>query len=91
LAFIWYFPLYLVFAENSPRLADAVASLTRAGWKFVIGTPALNFMAELVGFDISKVLDIPEVSAEVKKEVDELMKEIWGSHACRQLSHLKPL
>ena len=81
-----YFPLYLVFAENSPRLADAVASLTRGGWKFIIGTSALDFMAELVGFDMSKILDLELVSAEVKSEVDKLMSEIWDSYACKQLA-----
>ena len=34
-----YYPVYLIFCENSPRLADAVASLTRRGWKFIVGVP----------------------------------------------------
>lgn len=79
-----YYPLYLVFAENSPRLGDAVASLKRAGWAFLIGKPALSFMADIVGFDISTVLDRPDVSAEIKQEVDELMKSIKTSYAFMQ-------
>lgn len=74
-------PVYLIFAENSPRLEDAVASLTRAGWTFIIGEPALRFMAALVGFDISRVLDDPDVSSEIKAEMDLLMQEIQSSHA----------
>lgn len=76
-----YYPLYLVFAENSPRLADAVASLTRGGWQFLIGLPALQFMAEVVGFDISSVLDRPEVSAEINQEIAALMESIKQSYA----------
>jgi hypothetical protein len=76
-----YYPLYLVFAENSPRLIDAVGSLKRSGWAFVIGRDALQFMADLVGFDISKVLDLPEVSKEIKGQMDALMESIRVSYA----------
>lgn len=79
-----YYPMYLVFAENSPRLEDAVARLTRAGWHFVIGTPALAFMADVVGFDISSVLDRPEVSEEIKREIELLSSSIKGSYAYGQ-------
>jgi hypothetical protein len=79
-----YHPVYLVFAENSPRLGDAVASLRRAGWQFLIGTPALQFMADVVGFDIGHVLDRPEVSAEIKQQVDALMKSIRDSYAYKK-------
>lgn len=79
-----YFPLYLVFAENSPRLGDAVASLKRAGWQFLIGQPALQFMAEVVGFDISNVLDRTEVSKEIQEEMRSLMQSIKQSYAYKQ-------
>lgn len=79
-----YYPLYLVFAENSPRLGDAVAGLKRGGWQFLIGTPALQFMADLVGFDIGNVLDRPEVSKEIKKEIQALMQSIRKSYAYQQ-------
>lgn len=75
-----YTPVYLVFAENSPRLADAVSSLRRAGWSFIIGTPALNFMADLVGFDVSAILDEPDVSTEIQKEIESMMESIKSSH-----------
>lgn len=81
-----HFPLYLVFAENSPRLGDAVASLRRAGWQFLIGASALDFMADVVGFDIGNVLDRPEVSAEIKQQIDALMLSIKKSHAYKQAS-----
>lgn len=81
-----YFPLYLVFAENSPRLIDAVGSLRRAGWEFLIGLPALQFMAEVVGFDISNVLDRPDVSAEIKRDVDAFMDSIKDSYAYGQFA-----
>lgn len=80
------YPVYLVFADNSPRLADAVTSLERAGWNFLIATPALDFMAQVVGFDISVVLDKEAVSDEIKKETEILMKSIWSSYAASQLS-----
>ncbi len=79
-----YSPLYLVFAENSPRLGDAVASLKRGGWQFLVGKPALSFMADLVGFDISNVLDRPEVSEEIEKQIQALMQSIKKSYAYRQ-------
>ena len=71
-----YLPIYLVFAENSPRMGDAVASLRRAGWNFLVGVEALDFMADLVGFDITEVLDRPDVSSEIEIEVSKLMAEV---------------
>jgi hypothetical protein len=79
-----YSPLYLVFAENSPRLGDAVASLRRGGWQFLVGKPALAFMADLVGFDISNVLDRPEVSREIQRQIQALMESIRKSYAYQQ-------
>ena len=80
-----YLPTYLIFAENSPRIDDAVAGLRRAGWNFLIGVTALDFMAELVGFDITKVLDRPEVSAEIERKVKALMSEMQMSYAFQKV------
>jgi hypothetical protein len=80
-----YTPIYLVFAENSPRLSDAVASLERAGWTFLIGQPALVFMADLVGFDVSAILDEPLVSQEIQKEISSLMKSIRSSEIAKRV------
>ena len=79
-----YFPLYLVFAENSPRLKDAVTSLQRASWTFLIGTKGLHFMADMVGFDISQILDRPEISAEIQLRVDDFMSAIGNSYAYKK-------
>ena len=79
------YPVYLVFADNSPRLEDAVKSLKRSGWNFLIASPALKFMADVVGFDISKALDDAKVSAEIRKETEQLMHNIWTSFAAKQL------
>jgi len=80
-----YTPVYLVFAENSPRLADAVSSLRRAGWSFVIGTAALNLMADLVGFDVSAILDEQDVSEEIQKEINAMMENIKNSDMVKQV------
>jgi hypothetical protein len=82
------YPVYLVFADNSPRLEDAVTSLERAGWNFLIARPALDFMAEVVGFDISIVLEKEAVSDEIKKETELFMHGIWSSYAASQLTRL---
>lgn len=78
------YPVYLVFAENSPRLRDAIASLKRAGWHFLIGRAALAFMTDLVGFDISNVLDRPEISNEVKEQIGRLLLSIRDSYAANR-------
>jgi hypothetical protein len=82
-------PTYLIFAENSPRLNDAVASLTRAGWSFVIGDSALKFMSDLVGFDISNVLEQSEISDEIQSEIEQLMSDIQNSHAFNQIQRFQ--
>lgn len=77
-----FLPIYLIFAENSPR-NDAIARLKRAGWIFLVGRPGIEFISELVGTDIQGLLDNPKVAAEIKKEIDELMAQIFGSFAFR--------
>lgn len=75
-------PIYLIFAENSPR-DEAIARLKRAGWTFLIGRPALDFLSELVGADINSLLDKPRIAAEIKKEIDEMTGQMFNSHAFR--------
>lgn len=77
-------PLYLVFADNSPRLKDAVARLKRAGWEFLIGQPAHDFMTELVGFDFSQELRKSAVSKLVESQIRGLMEDIKNSYAAAQ-------
>lgn len=77
-------PIYLIFAENSPR-DEAIARLKRAGWTFLVGKPALEFISELVGVDINGILDKPRISAEVKREIDETTTQIFGSFAFRSV------
>lgn len=73
-------PIYLVFSSISPR-DEAIARLKRGGWNFLIGQQGLNFATELLGMDLSSVLDRPAVSEEIKKEVDGMMKDIKDSYA----------
>lgn len=80
------YPVYLVFADNSPRLEDAVKSLQKAGWNFLVAKPALDFMAEVVGFDITSVLEQETVSDNIKKETEAIMEKIWSSYAANQLT-----
>jgi hypothetical protein len=75
-------PVYLIFAENSPR-DEAIARLKRAGWTFLVGRPALEFISELVGTDINGLLDQPLVAAEIKKEIDEMTAQMFDSFAFR--------
>lgn len=78
------FPVYLIFAENSPR-DEAIARLQRAGWTFLVGGPALAFASAIAGADISSVLDRPSISAEIKREVDEMMAAMFSSYAFAQI------
>lgn len=79
-------PIYLIFAENSPR-DEAIARLKRAGWLFIVGSPALNFISELVGIDINGFLDQPRVSEEIKMEMAGIMSEIFKSFAYMQIGN----
>lgn len=73
-------PIYLVFSSISPR-DEAIARLKRAGWIFLVGQQGLDFATELLGMDLSSVLDRPAVSKEIKAEVDGMMKDIKNSYA----------
>jgi hypothetical protein len=77
------YPVYLVFSSISPR-DEAISRLSRAGWNFLVGQPALDFMSELLGTDITSILDRPSVSSEIKQEIDNVMASIKQSYAFRQ-------
>jgi hypothetical protein len=76
-------PIYLVFSSISPR-EEAIARLRRAGWNFIIGQPALDFATNLLGLDLSTVLERPAVKAEIEKEVNGMMDDIKTSYAFKK-------
>jgi len=78
-----FFPLYLVFSGISPR-RDAIGRLTRAGWHFLVAAQATAFMRDLLNIDIMDILQRPAVQAELREEVDTLMRTIFTSFAFRQ-------
>lgn len=82
------FPIYLIFSEISPR-DEAIARLKRAGWSFVVGKAAEEFMYNLVGMDFSKILDRPKIQNEIRKEIDTLMSEMRNSKAFKQGAKLE--
>ncbi len=71
-------PIYLIFAENSPR-DEAIARLKRAGWNFLVGREGLNFMSELVGVDINSFLTRPAVAQEIEREMGEMTMSIFDA------------
>lgn len=76
-------PIYLVFSSISPR-EEAIARLRRAGWNFIIGQPALDFATNLLGLDLSTILDRPAVKSEIEKEVNGMMDDIKKSYAFKR-------
>ena len=76
-------PIYLVFSSISPR-EEAIARLRRAGWNFIIGQPALDFATNLLGLDLSTILDRPAVKSEIEKEVSGMMDDIKKSYAFKR-------
>lgn len=76
-------PIYLIFSSISPR-DEAISRLKRAGWTFIVGQHGLNFATELLGMDLTSVLDRQAVSDEIKEEVDGMMHDIKNSHAFNQ-------
>ncbi|RFS18666.1 hypothetical protein DVR12_27365 [Chitinophaga silvatica] len=84
-------PVYLIFSSISPR-QDAIARLTNAGWKFLIGDPAINFINELLNLDIQSILDRTTIKTEIKRIVDEILKNLVTSHAFNQVvdKHIPP-
>lgn len=73
-------PIYLVYSGISPR-DEAIKRLERAGWIFVIGSDAINFSRDLLGFDIESILDQPVVAAELKRDMDTIMSSLMQSYA----------
>ena len=60
------FPVYLVFSTISPR-QDAIARLGRAGWHFLIGAEASDFMRDLLGVDFNDILQSTSLKAQNKR------------------------
>jgi|GEM_PF-1190981 hypothetical protein len=83
------FPLYLIYSAISPR-DEAIARLTRAGWRFLQGTDASDFTTGLFGADFLGILERPEVRSRVHEEVRELMASIFTSHAFAQVAREQP-
>ena len=79
------FPVYLVFSSISPR-DDAIARLGRAGWQFLIGPQAYQFLIDLLGFDLVALLEGEEFQAELKTEVSDMMCNLFTSYAFVQAS-----
>lgn len=73
-------PVYLIFSAISPR-DDAIARLEKAGWNFLIGDTAISFGKNLLGPDLAKILDQPNIKSEVKNEINDIMKIIFSSYA----------
>lgn len=78
------FPLYLIYSAISPR-DEAIARLTRAGWRFLQGEDASNFTTVLFGADFLGILERPEVRDRVHEEVRALMASIFESYAFSQV------
>src|SRR5690606_11262645 len=83
------FPLYLIYSAISPR-DEAIARLTRAGWRFLQGADASDFTTQLFGADFLGILERPEVRSKVHEEVRELMSSIFTSHAFAQVAREQP-
>jgi len=79
-----YTPVYLVFSSISPR-QDAISRLEKSGWNFLIGADAVKFMNELLEIDLETILKKKEISEEIKKSVDAIMKSIYDSHAFQEV------
>lgn len=78
-------PVYLIFSSISPR-SDAVARLKRAGWNFLIGRTAGDFARELLGLDLTRILEKPEIKAELQRELDKIMTKIFKSYAFQEIA-----
>lgn len=76
-------PVYLIFSTISPR-DEAIARLSRAGWMFLVGPAASEFMNQLIGMDIKAILDAAPVRQEVAAEMARIMRVLYESAAMRQ-------
>lgn len=77
-------PIYLVFSTISPR-DEAIARLKRAGWHFLVGQEAYDFMTELANLDITNILSQPGIKQEINDQVNKLMSEIYHSYAFKKV------
>ena len=77
-------PVYLVFSSISPR-EEAIARLTRAGWHFLVGQKAIDFLTHILGEDFLVLLEQPEIKKEIAKQVDEIMDGLVESHAFKEV------
>lgn len=73
-------PVYLVFSSISPR-DEAIERLKRAGWQFLIGDAAYNFMQDLFEVDLPGILKQETVSVKIQREVESIMRELLKSDA----------
>ncbi|MCG3776176.1 MAG: hypothetical protein JW395_3025 [Nitrospira sp.] len=73
-------PIYIIFSTISPR-NEAIARLERAGWTFMIGTDAEKFLNNLFGLEVDRVLQDPEVKAEIAASMKLTMESIVNSYA----------
>ena len=83
-------PLYLIFSTISPR-EEAIARLTRAGWTFLVGHLAADFMHELIGMDIQTILTAKDVREEVALEMARIMRTMYESYAVRHTLSRYPI
>jgi hypothetical protein len=78
-------PVYLIFSSISPR-EDAIARLKRAGWFFLVGEDAINFLRDILGDNFLEILEAPEIKEEINREIDQIMASLLGSYAFKELS-----
>ena len=74
------FPIYLIFSTISPR-DEAIARLSRAGWIFLVGDAASNFMRDLIGMNFAEILETEAVSTEIQHEMGRIMRALYESEA----------
>jgi len=80
-------PIYLIFSAISPR-QDAISRLTNSGWNFLIGQDAINFMSELVGLNITTILDEKDVYLDIKSVVEDIMRTLVKSHPFTSVNNI---
>jgi len=71
-------PIYLIFSSISPR-DEAIKRLTNAGWIFLVGDQAINFMHDLLSVDFQSILQEENVRNEIKTAIKDFMKKIYQS------------
>lgn len=78
-------PVYLIFSSDIKRFKDAIPRLRKSGWSFLAGEKAIEFINELLLLDIQSLLDEPAIKDEIKKVIDEILKNLVSSHAFNQV------